>query len=401
MALYFSLFLLSGLFALLFTPAVRRLGHGLAAYGQAGETRPTPRIPRLGGLAILLAVLGTCGALLLTLSDSALNWPRLARILLPGVLVLALGVYDDLVGATPAQKLAVEALASCGLWMAGVRLTFLPLLGFALKSEVLSFFLTVLWTVTVMNGMNLVDGLDGLAAGLGSIVCLTLFLLSLIERNTPVCFAAIVLAGALVGFLRFNFGPATIYLGDTGSLFVGFVLAALATLASEGPASLAKNTLPFVAFAPPIFEVTVTLARRLLGRRPLFVPDRDHVHHRLRRRVRGPHSAVLTIYALASLCWLGSLLVLLLTHSRTTVLVVLSIGLGWWLRYLQYDEFQQLPARLLRQLGALLQPRSASPCSPYLSSFNTDTAKVLGALCVRAFTGTENTEQAAETKEEK
>jgi UDP-GlcNAc:undecaprenyl-phosphate GlcNAc-1-phosphate transferase len=166
---YLGLFLLATFFALLITPAVRGLGRWLRDYGQACDGREERRILRSGGLAILLVALAAWGVLLLVPNDVRARflseWRTLAILLVPGTLVLLVGAYDDVVGATPRQKLTIETLAAGMVWWAGFRIVRLPILGYSVRSPLLSLLLTTFWIVAVTNSSSLIDGLDGLAAG--------------------------------------------------------------------------------------------------------------------------------------------------------------------------------------------------------------------------------------------
>src|SRR5437588_5345037 len=167
---YLGLFFIAALFSLLVTPAVRALGHWLQAYGQADDGREQPRIPRLGGLAILVAALAAWAVLLFVPNDVRARflseWRTMAVLMAPGTLVLMLGVYDDLMGATPWQKLVIETLAAGMDWWAGIRTIHLPVLGYAVHSLLLSSLLTVFWILAMTNSFNLSDGLDGLDMGI-------------------------------------------------------------------------------------------------------------------------------------------------------------------------------------------------------------------------------------------
>src|SRR5437660_12545961 len=310
---YLGLFFIAALFSWLVTPVVRTLGRRLQAYGQAGDRRDQPRIPRLGGLAIFLAALAAWGVLLflpnVVRARFLSEWRTLAILMAPGKLVLLLGVYDDLVGATPWQKLLIETLASGMVWWAGFRIVHLPIFGYSIHSLFLSLLLTVFWIVAMTNSFNLIDGLDGLATGIAFFVTLSVFVVSLIQGNHFVCILAITLAGALLGFLRFNFSPATIFLGDTGCLFLGFCLATLAIHTSQKSSTLLAIVLPFVAFGLPALDTLLTVVRRFLSGRPLFVGDHDQIHHRLLRGM-SPRAGALVLYALGALFLLGSLLFL-------------------------------------------------------------------------------------------
>jgi len=347
MRTYLGLFLLSVLFTLLLTPLVRALGRRVRAYGKAHEGRDHPKIPRLGGLAIYMTILLVWGALLLIpnmVRDSFLaQWRTLLTLLVPGTLVLLIGAYDDVFGASPRQKLLVEAVAAGMVWWAGFRIANVPLIGHGMHSSLLSFLLTIFWIVAVTNSLNLIDGLDGLAAGIAFFVTLSVFAVSLIQANYFVCILAITLAGALLGFLRFNFAPATIFLGDSGSLFLGFVLAALAIHTSQKSSTLVAIVVPFVAFGLPLLDTSLTVLRRFLGGRPLFRPDRDHIHHRLLQNRLTLKVVVLGLYGLAALFSLGSLVILQSTGSLVALVAVLAGASAWFLTGgLRYEEFAEL-----------------------------------------------------------
>jgi UDP-GlcNAc:undecaprenyl-phosphate GlcNAc-1-phosphate transferase len=355
MRTYLGLFVLAVLFTLLVTPAVRRLGGWLRAYGKGHDGREQPYIPRLGGLAIFLATLVVWGTLLLipnaVRARFLSEWRTLVTLLVPGTLVLLVGVYDDVVGATPRQKLVVEALAAGMVWWAGFRIVSLPIFGYAVHSPLLSLMLTAFWIVAVTNALNLIDGLDGLAAGIAFFVTVSVFVVSLIQGNHFVGILAITLAGALVGFLRFNFAPATIYLGDSGSLFLGFVLATLAIHTSQKSSTLLAIVVPFVAFGLPLLDTSLTVTRRFLSGRPLFVADRDHIHHRLLQNRLTLRVAVLGLYALAALFSLGSLLIIHSTGSLVALVAVLAGASGWFLSGgLRYEELSELNVYVARAM---------------------------------------------------
>ncbi len=351
---YLGLFFIAALFSLLVTPAVRTLGHWLRAYGQADDRREQPHIPRLGGLAILVAALAAWGVLLFVPNDVRARflseWRTIALLMAPGTLVLLLGVYDDLMGATPWQKLIIETLAAGMVWWAGFRIVHLPIFGYGIHSLILSLAVTVFWIVAMTNSFNLIDGLDGLAAGIAFFVTLSVFAVSLIQGNHFGCILAITLAGALLGFLRFNFSPATIFLGDTGSLFLGFVLATLAIHTSQKSSTLLAIVVPFVAFGLPVLDTLLTVVRRFLSGRPLFVGDHDHIHHRLLRRF-SPRAAALVLYALTALFSLGSLLIIHSTGNLVALVAVLAGVSGWFLTSrLHYEELSELNAHVSQAL---------------------------------------------------
>src|SRR5437867_4726901 len=353
MRTYVGLFALAALVTVLVTPLVERLGRRLGAYGDPRGAQQDRAVPRLGGLAVFVASLACWGVLLLipnTVRDLFLSqrW-MLGALMAPASLVLLLGAYDDLAGAKPWQKLLVETAAAAMLWWAGFRIGHFPILGYDLDN-VLSFLLTALWIVAVTNSLNLIDGLDGLAAGISLFVTLSVFFVSLLQGNHFVCTLAITLAGALLGFLRFNFSPATIFLGDTGSLFLGFVLATLAVHTSQKSSTLLAIVVPFVAFGLPALDTLLTVVRRFLSGRPLFVGDHDHIHHRLLRRL-SPRAAALVLYAMAALFSLGSLLIIHSTGNLVALVATLAGVSGWFLTSrVHYEELSELKVHVSRAL---------------------------------------------------
>jgi UDP-GlcNAc:undecaprenyl-phosphate/decaprenyl-phosphate GlcNAc-1-phosphate transferase len=360
MRTYLGLLLVAALFSWLATPGVRALGRRLRAYGKAHGGREQAQVPRLGGLSIFLATVAAWGVLLLVPNDVRVRfiseWRVLLTIMIPGTLILVLGVYDDLAGATPKLKLLVETLAAGLVWWAGFRIVALPVFWYRIHSSLLSFVLTVFWIVAVTNALNLIDGLDGLAAGISFFVTVSVFVVSLLQGNHFVCILTIALAGALLGFLRFNFSPATIYLGDSGSLFLGFFLASLAIHSSQKSSTLLAIVVPFVAFGLPLMDTTLAVIRRSLSGRSPFSPDQDHIHHRLLQQKLSPRVAVLLLYALAALFSLGSLLIVHSTGSVVALVAVLAGASGWFLTSrVQYEELSELNDYISRAVQS--QPR--------------------------------------------
>ena len=357
---YLGLFFIAAFAAWLVTPAIAMLGRRLRAYGRSRERGEVICVPRLGGLAIVLAVLAGLAGLAWTPNGlrAALggDWLRLGGFLVPGAVVLLVGLYDDVRGATPGQKLAVQMVAAAAAWWLGFRMNALPVLGFPIRSTALSFLLTVVWIVAVTNAVNLLDGLDGLAVGVAFFVAISVFAVSLMQRDLLVSALAVILAGALLGFLRFNSPPARIFLGDTGSLFLGCLFSTLALAVARSATPMAR-TVPYIALGLPLLDMALTMARRAIRGKALFAADCDHVHHRLVAKKRGYRQAILTLYAVAAATSLGSILILYLTGSRV-VLGVLLAALGVWLVFgqLQYPEFGGLARGVSRLVSATLRP---------------------------------------------
>lgn len=304
-------------------------------------------IPRLGGIAIYLSFVITAGAMIAASVIWELELGIESRtvfcILIPGTLIFLLGLYDDIYSAKPRIKFAVQALAALMLYWFGIGKFELPVLLGLPGAEWLSIPLTVFWVLWITNAFNLIDGLDGLAAGSSLFSTLTLFAVSLISGVGSVAPLALVMAGTILGFLRYNFNPATIFLGDSGSLFLGFMLSALSLAGSEKTPTIVAVALPIVSFGVPILETSLSVIRRFLSNRPLFSADREHIHHKLLERGLTQRQAVIILYGASALCGLLSLF-LLQPGNGIVAIVGFTLGATIWIgvKKLGYYEFNEL-----------------------------------------------------------
>ncbi|MGA2357796.1 MAG: MraY family glycosyltransferase [Terriglobales bacterium] len=316
-------------------------------------------LPRLGGVAIFLAFSVSLSVWL----GISLVFPRLLdglapttllRIYVPACLIFCLGIYDDLHGAGPYLKFAVQAIAGVMLFAGGMRILDLPVI---FGSYSLPWFvglpLTVLWVVAVTNAFNLIDGLDGLAAGSALFSTLVFFVITLVNHSWLFSLMSVTLAGAILGFLRFNFNPATIFLGDSGSLFIGFMLSALALAASQKAPTFVAVAIPVVSFGLPILETLLSILRRLMSGRPIFTADREHIHHKLLQMGFSHRQVVIVLYAVSAVFAMLSLFLLWPTGS-TLGLVLAVVGSGIWLgvqhlNYLEFGELRRVAQRTIDQ----------------------------------------------------
>lgn len=272
----------------------------VAACRRAGLHEPDAP-PRLGGPAIALGFMlpMACVAHMLPVS-----WSPLAGAAMLALALLAMGVYDDLRGLPAAKKLAVQLLIAGATWSLGLRIEALSTpWGRLLLDPWVSFGFTVAWIVLLTNAVNLIDGLDGLAAGVSLIAVVTLLALGVRDGQPLLWVVGAALAGALVGFLLFNFNPAAIFMGDSGSQFLGYVLA-VASIASTSKQYTTWAVLPAVlAVGLPIADTGLAVMRRLGTGQPVMGADAGHVHHRLLRAGYSQRQAVLLLYAVS--CLLG------------------------------------------------------------------------------------------------
>lgn len=307
----------------------------------------TRRIPRLGGVAIFLTLWGI-GLLAWTAGHfGAFGFvfpPMIFKILGPATIIFVVGLIDDFRGLGPYVKLAAQGGAAMLLYCTGFGISRLslrashPQLGWAVGLP-----LTVLWVVWITNAFNLIDGLDGLAAGCALLSTLVTCVAAVCFHNEGILFVSIALAGAIAGFLRYNFNPASIFLGDSGSLLIGFLLSALALAGSQKAPTVAAVAIPLVSLGLPIVDVTVAVLRRFLSCRGLFHADREHIHHRLLERGISHRQVVLLLYGVSA-CF--GLLSLSLLHPAGalifTELIIIGTGVFFGLQQLGYLEFLEL-----------------------------------------------------------
>jgi UDP-GlcNAc:undecaprenyl-phosphate GlcNAc-1-phosphate transferase len=326
------------------TPLVIRLAHGLGALDLPGARKIHDQpVPRIGGLAVylgFLAGLALAGYLAGTLGDMArVAVYRGLTIAATGMLVA--GLIDDLWGLSFRWKFAAQIAAASYVWTCGFQIENVTNpLGGTLHLGVWSLPLTVLWIVGITNAVNLIDGLDGLATGTALITTAAVAVIAVTRAEIGTAGACVALAGSLVGFLYYNFNPARIFLGDSGSMFLGFVLAVTAVRGSQKGTTAVALIVPLLVLGLPVLDTSLAILRRLNrlrsrgARSPnaaryvlrnlheVFLPDRGHIHHRLLEIGLSHRRAVVTLYAVAvafALCAFG--LVLLHNAWLATVLV--------------------------------------------------------------------------------
>lgn len=348
------------LFSFIFTKFVRDIAAGRGWISQAASDHHlhSQSIPRLGGVAITLSFLVATAITLavarLVNSQEAFSLGPLPTILPPAILILSLGIYDDLRSASPYFKFFVQAIAGAMLFAGGLRILDLPaLFGSHQFSWYVSLPLTILWVIAITNAFNLIDGLDGLAAGSALFSTLVVFVVALVQHMSIIALIALALAGAILGFLRFNFNPATIFLGDCGSLFIGFILSALALYSAQKSPTIIAVAIPLVSFGLPILETSLSVLRRWISGKPLFEADLEHIHHKLLQRGMSQKQVVIILYGVSALFALLSLFLLWPTGS-TLGLVLAVLGVGIWigvqhLGYLEFGELRRVAQRTMEQ----------------------------------------------------
>ncbi|HEY4360935.1 MAG TPA: MraY family glycosyltransferase [Bryobacteraceae bacterium] len=327
------------LIALVLTPIARDIFRAYNIVDRPGvrKVHAYP-IPRLGGISIAAAyLLGFTGLM----HDSVLAWE-----VLPGAgVIFAVGILDDFFNLPPRLKLVGQILASCIAFWGGLRVPGpLPV----------SFILTLGWLLVATNAFNLVDGLDGLCAGVGLIATMTIFGLGFLEPGTlegglALQAMTLPLAGGLLGFLCYNFSRATMFLGDSGALLIGFLVGCSGLVWTQQTLSRVAMAAPILACSIPLLDLFLSIARRFIQQKPIFSADRRHMHHRLLDRGHSARGAVVRLYLWAAS---GSMLALLLGYRgidpRWHWAILAAFCLTTWagIRQLRYSEFK-VAARLL------------------------------------------------------
>jgi UDP-GlcNAc:undecaprenyl-phosphate GlcNAc-1-phosphate transferase len=356
--------LVATLASIAITPLVIRVAVARRLYDTPDTRRlHTKPIPRLGGIVVFVAtLLGLVTALFLATRGGGLSPDRVeffTGVLLGGAVLFAAGLFDDLRGLRPAAKLVVQCIAAVIVYRYGLQIQLITLgPSIAIPLGWVGLPLTVAWVVGVTNAFNVIDNMDGLATGLALVALATVLGAAFALGNTDVALVCLALTGALLGFLPYNFNPARIFLGDSGSLFIGFMLAVLSVHGALKSATAVLVAVPLFALAVPLFDLTLSIMRRWLRGVPIFVGDTRHISHRLlamgltQRRV----VTVLSLVA-GALGLLGLLLAftpppalrsIALAGGAVTLLLIL-----YGMRQLNYAEFVEGRAVVASGLGRI------------------------------------------------
>ncbi|MDP2895526.1 MAG: MraY family glycosyltransferase [bacterium] len=347
--LFFFLSAFAG--CLFLTPWVRKLALRLNIVDDPGVRKRHERaMPTLGGLSIFLVfmlLVGSCLVFENRVTVKFLEKGRLvAGILVCGLIAVLLGIYDDVKGADAKKKFSVQIAAAMLAFALGFRIEGVSLgpLG-SVNMGAFSFLFTLLWIVGITNAVNIIDGIDGLAAGVALFVCIGNFVVSLVLGNVVMSVISAILAGALLGFLRYNFPPAKIFLGNTGSLFLGMVLALVSLISAQKSSTMVMMLIPIAVLGLPILDTSLAILRRSLLGRPVFVSDKGHIHHALLRLGMKQKRAVMILYGFCLLL-LGFAALVVLEKSTVAAVWLGALGLVFLvgmrvLGYLNYEKIRK------------------------------------------------------------
>lgn len=358
-------FLVPVALALLFTPWVIRFANTIGAMDAPGERKVHKEVtPRIGGLAIYLSIFLSAGIVYAFypsfFAGIGENLLPVAVVIFSFTAIFALGFWDDLKPLSPGIKFGVQFVIASLVYYAGFKISVVtnPIGTGILNVELIEFPLTLLWIVGITNAFNLIDGLDGLSSGVATIACVSIFTVSALSGQIWIAVLALIFAGSLVGFLRYNFRPAQIFLGDSGSLVIGFSLALLsiqsATKISTGFALL----FPLLVLGLPITDTLVSMIRRFLGTflknkkdgeesgsmlrklHIMFRPDRSHIHHQLISLGLTHRNSVIVLYLVSAAFAIGAFSLTLIENVEKTIVIslifILALFLG--IKKLRYYE---------------------------------------------------------------
>lgn len=329
--------------SLSFTPLVRAMALKWNLVDAPGTRKVHKNpIPRLGGIAVAGAYVGSCLAVAGLLShfrpELPIAFSTIKSIGPATALIFLVGLMDDIFTLRPWQKFVVQIAASMMAVSAGVHMGDSRLfVGYPILARIA----TVVWLILCTNAVNLIDGLDGLASGIALLATMTTLIASFVSGHLELTIATAPLAGALIGFLVFNSNPASIFLGDSGSLVLGFLLGCFSLLWSAKSATLLGMTAPLMALSVPLIDTSLAVLRRFLRGQPIFLPDRSHVHHRLLALGLTHRHAVFFLYFAGTVASFLSLsLIWAQNHGEAIVLLAFVSAAIFGIEKLGYPELK-------------------------------------------------------------
>ena len=315
-------FAVAAVLSYFFTPPVKNFAHKVGAIDVPKDARRMHKkpIPRLGGLAIYGGFL--CSILIFGQLDETM-----LCVLLGAAIIVALGIFDDVLALGAKLKFVVQIVAAAipvciGNLQIGLFTNLNPLSDTPfVHLGILAVPVTIIWIVGITNAVNLIDGLDGLAVGVSSIAAITMLAVALLTGNMPIAITMAALAGACIGFMPYNLNPAKIFMGDTGSTFLGYMLATVSIMGLFKFYAVISFAVPFLILGRPIFDTANAIIRRVAAGRSPMSPDRGHVHHKLIDMGFNQKQAVAILYAISAT--LGLTAVVLTSSGEVKAIVLL------------------------------------------------------------------------------
>ncbi|WP_077369523.1 glycosyltransferase family 4 protein [Anaerosalibacter sp. Marseille-P3206] len=317
-------FITATILSFVMTPIARKIAYRVKAIDIPKDARRVHKkpIPLLGGLAIYISTIITI-LIFLPLDKTTFS------IIIGGSIIVISGIIDDTKDLSPKMKLLFQILAAVVLVIGGIKIDFItnPFKGGLLYLKGFSIPLTIFWIVGITNTVNLIDGLDGLAAGVSLIASMSLFFVASRFMYEPIMIMSLVLAGSCLGFLPFNFNPAKIFMGDTGALFLGFMLSIISIEGVMKSVATIAIVVPIIILGLPIFDTTFAIFRRLLNGRPIMEADKGHLHHKLLQRGLSQRQTVLILYAISAVFGFSAVLIAKANSKQAVIIAGIVIVL--------------------------------------------------------------------------
>mgnify|MGYP000979498946 CR=1 FL=1 len=307
MANYFIAFFSALIIAFILTPPARHLAFKVGALDVPKEPRKIHKkpMPYFGGLAIYVAIIS---CMFVYMPHSRTN----IAVIVGATIIVLTGIVDDMFGMNAKLKLFMQIIAASVAIYGGVKIHFItnPLseTGISLLRN-LTIPITLFWIVGITNTINLIDGLDGLASGVASIAATTLLFTAALKGYDFIVMQCAIIAGASLGFLPFNFNPAKIFMGDTGALLLGYMLAVTSVLGMVKSVAAVALVVPVFALGIPIFDTTFAIIRRYINKKPIMEADKDHLHHKLMKKGLNQRQTVLVMYFISTVLGLAAIIV--------------------------------------------------------------------------------------------
>lgn len=318
------------------------------------HSQPTPNV---GGIAVVFATTVSFVAWSFPILPGELARPEILAMLLGGLAIFLVGFWDDTRPIRAMTKFGLQVGIATLAFVGGVRILGVEFgrMWVSQLTALTSFIVTTLWIVGTTNAFNLIDGSDGVAGGAAMFASISMGIIFALSGDPLGALMATILVGASLGFLFFNFPPASVFLGDCGSLFLGYTLATLGVITTHKSSTLVAVAIPVIAFGVPLLDTLIAIARRYLRHEPIFAPDRGHIHHRLRDLGLSPRRVAALLYVACAGC--ASLSMLLAAPGRPTVLPVFVVASAVLIMGVQRLNVPEL-TELSRVLGRGLQQRS-------------------------------------------
>lgn len=339
-------FALAMALSFMLTPVAKSFAFRVGAIDVPKDNRRMHKkpIPRLGGIAIFTAFFVSVICLTVDFIDN-----QVRGVLLGALIIVVLGVVDDVLALKPLIKGIPQIFAVFLPVFFGVRIEKLPnfLSGDAYVSLplILQYVITMIWIMAILNAVNLIDGLDGLACGVSTIMSLCLAAIAYLLHDYVVCILATALAGACIGFLPYNLNPAKLFMGDTGAMFIGYTLGCLMVLGPFQVSDIITFAVPFLILGLPIFDMAFAAVRRILSGRSPFSGDKKHLHHKLVAVGLSQRKAVAVLYSISAI--LGIIAVMLTGEGFkraffviALIFVIVAVGLLIMLRHSNKQEVE-------------------------------------------------------------